>query len=147
MLLISILSGCGSKPQQYEHKQRFSQSDRNKLLYVSNGYLGIKYKYGGLNNTGFDCSGLIYRVYLDALQLKLPRTAKSQYQASYEIPPSRTQVGDLIFFKIKSQQPDHAGIMISRSRFIHSTKSRGVIVSNLKDEYYRKRFLCIRRLR
>jgi len=146
-LLIFIFGGCGSKPRQYDLKQRFSQSDRNKLVYVANGYLGVKYKYGGINNTGFDCSGLIYRIYLDALRLKLPRTVKGQYQASYGIPLSRAQVGDLAFFKIKNQRLDHAGIIIDRGRFIHATRSKGVVISDLNDDYYRKRFTGIRRLR
>ncbi|WP_204318290.1 NlpC/P60 family protein, partial [Serratia marcescens] len=39
--------------------------------------------------TGFDCSGMIQFVYKNALNVKLPRTARDMAAASRKIPDSR----------------------------------------------------------
>lgn len=151
ILIISLIANCGQpqvkKSSYYPAKNRFSDSDKNKLVYVSKGYLGVPYRYGGTGKQGFDCSGFVYRIYLDALNSKFPRTTKKLYQASYDIPVSHAQTGDLVFFRIKGGRLDHVGMMLNKSRFIHTSKSKGVIVSYLGENYYWKRFAGIRRLR
>ncbi|MCD6160867.1 MAG: C40 family peptidase [candidate division Zixibacteria bacterium] len=147
LLVLSLIINCGSKPYYHPIKSRFSDSDKNKLKYVSKGYLGVPYRYGGTGKHGFDCSGFVYRVYSDALNRKLPRTTKGLFKASYDISVSQAQTGDLVFFRIKSGKLDHVGMMLNKSGFIHTSKSRGVVVSYLGEDYYWKRFAGIRRLR
>lgn len=151
LLIISILiglAGCGSKPQPYQpNKQKFSYQQRQKIISTALKYRGSPYRYGGIDSKGFDCSGLIYRVYLNSINYNLPRTVKKQFNASYAIPMSHATTGDIVFFSIKSNEPDHAGIILDRGRFIHASSSKGVIVSRLANAYYRQKFLCARRLK
>ena len=51
-------------------------------------------------------------------------------------------VGDLVFFATKKggSRVGHVGIYIGDGEFIHSSSSRGVIVSNLSEPYYKSHF-------
>jgi cell wall-associated NlpC family hydrolase len=146
-LSVSLFLNCSFKPYYYPARQRFSNFQKQQLVIVAKQYVGAPYKYGGNTRHGFDCSGLIYRVFYDAVHIKIPRTVNKLYKSSYEIHPSKAQAGDLVFFKIKGWRANHVGLMLDRSRFIHASKSKGVVISWLGDDYYRKRFVCVCRLR
>lgn len=146
LIMISILSGCGAKPYPYSSKNKLTYTQRQRLTAVANHYTGAPYKYGGNTRSGFDCSGLVYRVYHDALGIKLPRTVNKLYKNSYEIPLSKAKPGDLVFFIMRNRGVDHVGLMIDQSRFIQASKSRGVVITWLGKDYYWKRFAGIRRL-
>jgi len=148
LILFTIIAGCGSKPavKVRPTQSRFTAADKNKLSYVARGYLGTPYRYGGMTKRGFDCSGLLVKVFSEALSIKIPRTVRSQYTASYAVRPGKVQVGDIVFFKIKGERLNHAGMLIGKGKFIHATRSRGVVISSLDDKYYRRYFSGIRRL-
>lgn len=46
------------------------------------------------------------------------------------------QPGDLVFFKIGGRQGYHVGIYTGQGRFVHSSTSRGVMMSGLDEPYY-----------
>jgi probable lipoprotein NlpC len=49
--------------------------------------------------------------------------------------------GDLVFFNTsrkKRKGINHVGLFLKNGYFIHASTSRGVIISNLKEDYYRK---------
>ncbi|MBH5951152.1 C40 family peptidase, partial [Neisseria meningitidis] len=87
-----LLASCGTtsgKHRQPKPKQtvrqiqavRISHIDRTQgsqeLMLHSLGLIGTPYKWGGSSTaTGFDCSGMIQFVYKNALNVKLPRTAR-----------------------------------------------------------------------
>lgn len=50
--------------------------------------------------------------------------------------------GDLVFFATKKggNRVGHVGIYMGDGEFIHSSSSRGVIVSNLSEPYYTSHF-------
>ena len=55
--------------------------------------------------------------------------------------------GDLVFFKTsrKAKKINHVGLVVAiddgEIKFIHSTSSRGVIVSSLKEGYWNAAFI------
>jgi lipoprotein Spr len=57
-------------------------------------------------------------------------------------PLSREELkeGDLVFFKIKSRSITHVGIYLGNNRFAHASSSRGVVLSNLDEPYYKRYF-------
>lgn len=109
-----LLASCGTtsgKHRQPKPKQtvrqiqavHISHIDRTQgsqeLMLHSLGLIGTPYKWGGSSTaTGFDCSGMIQFVYKNALNVKLPRTARDMAAASRKIPDSRLKAGDLVFF-------------------------------------------------
>ena len=83
----------------------------------------------------------------------LARNSDAQSKKGVVINQKREQVqkGDLVFFKTnKSNQINHVGIVIEVSdeeiKFIHSTTSKGVIISSTKESYYRNTLVQINRV-
>lgn len=107
-------------------------------------YLGRPYQWSGIGQRGFDCSGLVFRVFA-ALGKPLPHSSSGQYQAGTAVPAARLDPGDLVFFHTYTSGPSHVGIYLGARRFIHASVSRGVIVSSMDEPYYRNRYLGARR--
>jgi len=112
-------------------------------------YLGTRYSYGGASPSGFDCSGFTMYVYRQ-FGVSLPHTATGQWQSGlgtrvYSL--SELQPGDLVFFNDPARNAgkacSHAGIYIGGGQMIHSSSSRsgGVIYSDLTDGYYNQYFV------
>ncbi|MGV0923539.1 C40 family peptidase [Empedobacter tilapiae] len=122
----------------------------NRILKTAKSYLGTPYKYGGVTNTGFDCSGLVY-VSFKELNLDLPRRSSDQAEYGKEINIENVKIGDLIFFNTSGNSISHVGIVESINRngsinFVHSSTSKGVIISSLDENYWKSRFVKAMRL-
>jgi len=48
--------------------------------------------------------------------------------------------GDLVFFKIKKKRISHIGIYLGNNKFAHASVKNGVIISDMDEPYYQKRF-------
>lgn len=113
---------------------------------VSQKYKGIRYKYGGTTTKGFDCSGYVQFVYKQ-LGVKLDRSTSAMYSKGTSVKKANLQVGDLVFFKTTSAKVGHVGIYIGNNKFIHSSSSKGVIVTDINDKYYwGKRYVGAKRV-
>ena len=119
------------------------------LVDLAKQYLGVRYVYGGSSPKGFDCSGFTMYMYKQ-LGYNLPHTATGQWKSGigtkvYSI--SELQPGDLVFFNDPSRNAgkacSHAGIYIGNGQHIHasSSKSNGVIISDLTSGYYNRYFI------
>ena len=126
-----------------------STASGSAIVNTANQYLGTRYSYGGASPSGFDCSGFTMYVYSQH-GYSLPHSATSQWQSGlgsrvYSI--GELQPGDLVFFNDPSRNAgkacSHAGIYIGSGQFIHSSssKSNGVIISNLTSGYYNTYFV------
>jgi lipoprotein Spr len=54
------------------------------------------------------------------------------------------QEGDLVFFNTRGGV-SHVGFYLQNNKFVHAASSGGVMVSDLNDEYWDKRFIGVRR--
>jgi len=146
MLIISIcvLASCASQRGTTDRRT-------NLILSYAKSFLDTPYKYGGLSRKGIDCSGLIYLAYNQA-GIKVARTAKDQSQAGKSVKFKNLREGDLVFFKLEKDGKKwwHAGIVSEVNRddvkFIHASASRGVIESDLTNDYYWKNIKAMRRV-
>lgn len=133
----------------YAASIQFHESDRptSKVIKITDTALklvGVPYKWGGVTNKGFDCSGLVWYVF-DKNAVHLPRTADIQYQTGKKIGRSNLQKGDLVFFTTYEPGASHNGIYLGEGKFVHAS-SRGVMVSNLAESYWKTRYLGARRI-
>jgi hypothetical protein len=103
--------------------------------------MGIRYRYKGVDDRGYDCSGFIWSVFRDvgadfervsarSLWMQLPKATAAETR----------QFGTLVFFR----GTKHVGIIRDAGSFYHASRSKGVTISYL-DEYWRKRITGYRR--
>lgn len=118
---------------------------RDKIVSTARQYIGVPYLWGGTTPSGFDCSGFVQYVY-NRNGITLPRTTKQQWTTGIGISKSSLQAGDLVFFQTDSSGVSHVGIYIGNNQFIHSSSSKGVIISSLSSTYWANAYLGARRV-
>jgi cell wall-associated NlpC family hydrolase len=108
-------------------------------------WLGTPYRYGGYDRRGIDCSALCRNI-LGDLGANLPRTVESQRMQGWPVPSGGLEAGDLVFFRLESADVNHVGVMLDRTRFVHASTSRGVVIDRLMDKYFARRYAGARRI-
>lgn len=108
-------------------------------------YKGTKYKYGGTDKRGFDCSGFTQKVYENAFQIKLPRTTEEMGNIGKKVSKKKLKPGDLVFFRPRRKY-NHVGIYMGDNLFMHSSTSKGVIKSDLNNVYWKKKYRYAKRI-
>ena len=119
--------------------------DKNKLIEIAYSYLKTPHKMGGCTREGIDCSGLVMAAHKE-LGVLLPHSAHEQARFGTIIPSMEELIpGDMVFFYNSyntNRLITHSGIYIGDGMFIHTSNSKGVVVTPVNDPYYwGKRFL------
>lgn len=149
-----LLSSCRISTPHYNYKELAQASIRlgmdiemkdNHRLYVeSSKWMGVPYRNGGTSKRGTDCSGLTSSLYKKVYRKKLERSSDDQRKKDCrKVSKRNLREGDLVFFHNgrKKRKASHVGIYLKNRKFIHASTSRGVIISSLDEEYYRKHWL------
>jgi hypothetical protein len=100
-------------------------------------WLGVPYRYGGTTRNGVDCSALAAEI-LDEVGVSLPRSVSEQRSVGQEIARDDVTAGDLVFFRLDSSRVNHVGVALDPSRFVHASRSRGVTIDRLDDQYFNR---------
>jgi cell wall-associated NlpC family hydrolase len=91
--------------------------------------LGTRYVYGGAApGAELDCSSFV-RYVMEALNVRLPRTANQQARVGRPVPrdPSQLRPGDLLTFG-RGRRTSHVGIYLGEGRFIHASVKSGQVI-------------------
>ncbi len=114
---------------------------QNKALLESvDEWYGTKYRLGGTTKKGIDCSAFVQASFIAAFGITLPRTAREQYKVVRHISRTELKEGDLVFFNTRGGV-SHVGIYLQNNKFIHASVSQGVVVSDLYEPYYLKKYI------
>lgn len=142
LLLVLILSCLGALLAEAPLAVAAPKKARARIVEASRAYFGVPYLYGGTTREGLDCSGLVWRVYIDtfgrAPLASLPRTAKDLFGFVEIEERSQLQPGDLVFFDTTGPL-SHVGIYSGEGSFIHAASEgskTGVIESSLSERYW-----------
>ena len=112
-------------------------------------FVGVRYRAGGTSMSGMDCSGFITAAF-KIFDLKLPRTSIDMSRVGEKIEPSEAKKGDLIFFRTHGGVINHVGMVVDivndEIKFLHSSLSRGVMVSSTKENYYKRAFAQVNKV-
>lgn len=113
-------------------------------------FLGVRYRGGGTTKAGMDCSGMVTAVFT-LFDIKLPRSSHDMALVGEKVDDNDVKKGDLIFFKTNGRKViNHVGLVVEKIgdeiKFIHSSTSRGVIVSSTTEPYYKKAFAQVNRV-
>lgn len=152
VLSLLFLVSCGSSKVLYnpdevsDLSQRLGvplrNDDANIPLYVEVSFwLGTPYRYGGSSKSGTDCSGFVGEVFKKVYGKQLERSSDDQARKDVrKVGKHKLKTGDLVFFRTarKSKKIDHVGIFLKDGQFIHASTSKGVIVSSLDEDYYKR---------
>ena len=160
--LLLFMTGCSTRTANHSQSHKSSSkshkritaptttdkhvnySDLDKLYPYHNKWHQTPYKYGGFGSQGIDCSAFVQRAYFDLFGMKIPRTTKQQAKAGWKVSRSSITTSDLIFFKT-GYNTRHVGIYLQHGDFIHASSSKGIIISNINDPYWKKRYWMTRR--
>ena len=153
-LLSLMLGSCRTIAPSYDYRELARASlrmgmdidmkDNHALYVVSSQWLGVPYRIDGTSKRGVDCSGFTSSVYQEVYRKKLRRSSNEQRKKDCrKIKKRKLREGDLVFFHNgkKKKEATHVGIYLKDNRFIHASTSRGVIISNLDEEYWKKHWL------
>lgn len=140
----------GSSESKYNVKSFQGTEFLDQLVSTASENIGTRYRLGGTTKDGFDCSGLMLTTFSN-FDIKLPRTSIEQSQYGVKIDTEDAQKGDLIFFKTNGRrQINHVGMVVEAVdgdiKFIHASVSGGVIISSVKEKYYKKKVTQVNRV-
>lgn len=121
--------------------------EKQAIMDVIMEWLGTPYRFGGTSSRGIDCSAFTQKVFLNAADIRIPRTARTQITVGQKIDKEDLQFGDLIFFHTYSRRfASHVGIYLGDRLFAHASSRYGVTVSSLDGDYYTARYIGARRM-
>ena len=123
------------------------EEQRQSFIECAQSFLGVPYKYGGLTEEGFDCSGFIYTVAKNSLHISLPRRSEDLYLKTEPVSDEERQPGDILFFKADTRI-NHAAIFLGDDQIIHAVSDgpkTGVIISSLHEDYWERTYVSTRR--
>jgi cell wall-associated NlpC family hydrolase len=109
------------------------------LYHFIDDWWGTPYHLGGTSRAGIDCSAFCQTLEESVFHLTLPRTSREQYLQCHKVPVPELQEGDLVFFGTK-KGITHVGVYLTNNKFVHASTSGGVMISDLGDEYWSRRF-------
>ena len=153
----ALLSACSSAPYKASggasapvYDGRVDLRDEHKVRQILNqqynDWRNVKHRMGGMSKKGIDCSGLVYQTYKTKLGVELPRSTEDQSKIGLSVKQEQLRAGDLVFFKTGVFKR-HVGMYIEDGDFLHVSASKGVMVSNLENPYWRGAYWKARRVR
>ena len=159
MGLAVVLSSCRTSAPRLDYQALARASillgvdinleDNHKLYLEAADWIGAPYRGGGDSKRRTDSSGLVYQIYKKVYRIQVPRNSEELKDKSYKVAKRNLKEGDLVFFSSSRSRKKvaHVGIYLKNGRFIHSSTSRGVIVSRLGEDYYSRHWIIGGRMR
>ena len=97
--------------------------------------LGVRYRYRGVDDRGYDCSGFVWSVFKETGADFERGPARSLWVQLPEAKDSETrQFGTLVFFN----RLKHVGIVRDGETFYHASRTKGVKLSRFSGYWIRR---------
>ena len=117
-----------------------------KLISFLEDWYGTPNQFGGDTKKGIDCSAFTCRLMDSVYNITLPRTAKNQYNSSTKVRKQDLKQGDLVFFNTTGGI-SHVGVYLGNNKFVHASASSGVMISDLDEAYFKRRYIGAARVK
>ncbi|MFT3824444.1 MAG: NlpC/P60 family protein [Chitinophagaceae bacterium] len=120
-----------------------------QLIQFIEGWYGTRYRYGGNDKNGIDCSAFAQTLQSAIYSIKLPRTSAEQYNQCTRIRRDEIRQGDLVFFATlgRKKSVSHVGVYLRNNKFVHASTSGGVMIDDLNSTYYSSHFVGAGRMK
>jgi len=157
LLCLPLLTSCGSSKYTpnpiiigESSTAAHAATKATSIIDTAKSFEGTRYKFGGTDKKGMDCSGLVYTSFKGE-NIELPRISRDMATQGVNVELKDVIEGDLLFFKTSRKNSiNHVGLVTEindgQVYFIHSTTQRGVIVSSLDETYWKNSFTTARRI-
>jgi len=152
-LVASLVAGCGHRgavkqggrhPSPEKHVTETGNIEQ-RLRAEASRWQGTPHKMGGNDFRGVDCSGLVRKIYQDVFGIQVPRTAGRQAGLGVGVGKNELEPGDLVFFKPPGKK-NHVGIYLGKGEFVHTSARRGVMISKMSLNYWKRYYWTARRI-
>lgn len=144
LMVLLIFSACSSRKNTNVNTTAaraavvMSQLKSKPLYRFINDWTGVRYRLGGLDKRGIDCSGFALLLQKNIYGNELPRRSSDQAAVIRTKSMGQLKEGDLIFFSFGGRTVDHVGVYLKDNFFVHASTTRGVIVDDLNIAAYQK---------
>ncbi|NLD17754.1 MAG: C40 family peptidase [Tissierellia bacterium] len=99
--------------------------------------IGSPYVYGDVGKAGYDCSGMVYALYGEFTDIKMPRSSRQMAEVGELVEGEDLQTGDLLFFTSSgSSTISHVGLYVGDGMMIHASNNQGKIIKDPISGYY-----------
>ncbi|HUH19958.1 C40 family peptidase [Albibacterium sp.] len=115
-----------------------SSTTNSKMYQFIYDWIGTPYRLGGNTKNGIDCSAFAAELYEQVFNTSIGSNSRNIYSNVDKVSKNNLQPGDFVFFKIRSKNISHVGVYIGDNKFAHASSSRGVMVSDLNDAYWKR---------
>ncbi|WP_293788195.1 C40 family peptidase [uncultured Pedobacter sp.] len=143
--IIFFLSSCGARRYTVKSDTKAARAAdamaqlQSKSLYrFITDWTGVKYRFGGLDKNGIDCSGFAFLLEKEIYGVTLPRISREQANVVKRKDVDNLKEGDLLFFSFGGNDVDHVGVYLNNGFFVHASTTRGVIVDDLTLPAYQR---------
>lgn len=120
----------------------FKGTENRALIAAIGRWMGTIYKSGGCSLKGVDCSCLVKKVYQKAFNVDLGRYSATIFSRLKRVDKKQLKEGDILSFNIEGNRGYHLGIYLRDNKFVHASSKKGVKVNDIRDVYFRKRFVA-----
>lgn len=110
----------GPSAADYLKNPPYPKFDLSKVVGVGKKYLGVPYRFGGADPSGFDCSGFVLFVYAQ-FGVALPHNATAQGAMGKPIRLADARPGDIVMMD------GHNGIYAGNGKILDSPTAGGVV--------------------
>lgn len=117
-----------------------------KMFEFIDEWYGTRYRLGGTTKKGIDCSAFSQYLFATVYGLNLPRTTREQHKLTDRISRTDLTEGDLLFFNTRGSI-SHVGVYLQNNKFVHAASSEGVMISDIFDNYWVRRFIGVGRIK
>lgn len=117
-----------------------SDIQNGRLYSFIDDWLGVPYRFGGMDKAGVDCSGLVFLLQLQVYDTPVQRTCALQVNNIKRKYEEELKEGDLVFFDFDGKQFSHVGVYLQNGYFVHASTRRGVTIARLHDNGIYKYF-------
>jgi len=157
-LIVAVLLILGSVSSQAQSKSKTTEDPDNlakdyfsqimgvavsatsnvKLYQFVYDWLGTPYRLGGDTEKGIDCSGFAFQLYDKVFNTVIGNNSRNIFSMVNPVNKEELKEGDLVFFKINSRAISHVGVYLGNDKFAHASSSKGVMISNLNEAYWKR---------